>query len=385
MSYSQFSEAEISPTSLSQPARAPQRYLLHLGLFIATFISCILAGMFWHGETETLDLSHWTTGLSYAVLIMLFISAHEFGHYFAARFHGVDASLPFYIPMPFPSIMPFGTMGAVIRTRSPIQSRKVLFDIGVSGPLAGFVVCVIILIIGFINLPTKDYIYQIHPEYLTYLGGEIPGQGLFFGDTLLYTVLAKIFANPNGFLPPMNEMYHYPFLCVGWFGMFVTALNLLPIGQLDGGHVTYALFGRKQGIIARVVVGVLVFIGFFAVLGYLRSILLQDSADPIFNGIQSVLKPTLDWVASVFPWAFDGWMGWLFWAVLARFLFRMDHPPIEDETPLDLKRRIIGWCALVVFVLTISLNGISDHGSIELPGSGTNSKVVVQLSHEGAH
>ncbi len=337
----------------------PQRWVLHSVLFVLTFLSCVLAGAVWNGSgVDLAEMSTWTSGLTYGVLIMSFISAHEFGHFFAAKYHNVDATLPFYIPMPFFSVMPFGTMGAVIRTRSPIRSRKILFDIGVAGPLAGFVVALVILIIGFITLPDINYLYRIHPEYQTMFNGQVPDFGLTFGDSLLFRGLAMLFANPHGFLPPMNEVYHYPFLCVGWFGLFVTSLNMLPIGQLDGGHVAYAMFGRGQSTVARLVIAILLAVGFMGAVGGLRPLLFEDTPDTIAQAIQAVLQPPVSWLESTIPWIFDGWIGWLMWALLARFLFRLDHPPVEDEEELDPMRRRIGWLALAIFVVSISLSGI---------------------------
>ncbi len=379
MGYTPISDQVDESTNVAVPS-AGQRWWLHIVLFVATFFSCTLAGIMWQGEGA--DLSNGATlmhGLTYAVLIMTFISAHEFGHFFAARYHKVDATLPYYIPMPFPTIMPFGTMGALIRTRSAIRSRKVLFDVGVAGPLAGFVVCVVILIIGFVTLPDKNYLYRIHPEYLTLFGGEIPEYGLRFGDTLLFSGLAQLFANPNGFLPPMNEVYHYPFLCVGWFGLFVTSLNLLPIGQLDGGHISYAMFGSGQSKIARLVMFALLAIGFFSLIGEFRPIILEDSPDEIVIFLQSILQPPINWLSSSCNWIFDGWVGWLFWAMLARFIFRLDHPPLVDEEPLDPMRMRIGWLAILVFILTLSLNGISERIPVNAPDSAPEMKTVVQL------
>ncbi len=372
----EISEAVQTPST----AAMPQRWLLHVVLFVLTFASCMLAGAAWQGVSpDVLDPATWLSGWTYAALIMLFISAHEFGHYFAARFHGVDATLPFYIPMPFLNVMPFGTMGAIIRTRSPIASRKVLFDVGVAGPLAGFVVCILILIVGFVSLPDKSYLMRIHPEYETLFGGEIPDFGLRFGDTLAFGFLASIFAKGSGFLPPMNEIYHYPFLCVGWFGLFVTSLNLLPIGQLDGGHVVYAMFGRQQFRIARVVTAVLLAIGGMALIGELRPMMAQDSPDAIVIFLQGVFEPPLQWLESNAAWVFDGWVGWLFWAALTRFIFRFNHPPVEDPEPLDTKRMVLGWVAIAVFICSLSLNGISIRSAEYGPDGTIQSKTVVHL------
>src|SRR5260221_9442278 len=150
-------------------------------------------------------------------------------------------------------------MGAVIRIRSPIQTKKSLFDIGIAGPLAGLVPTLIILMVGFLTLPSKEYLFSIHPDYRVL--DKIPDTGLTFGYSALFWGLTKLFS-ARSFVPPMNEIYHYPFLCVGWFGLFITALNLIPVGQLDGGHILYALVGTKQqGIIARIFFAALIIVG----------------------------------------------------------------------------------------------------------------------------
>jgi len=327
---------------------------IHLLLFLATFLTCTIAGTLWAGENY-LDISKWSSGLTYAVLVLTFLSAHEFGHYFAARYHKVDATLPYYIPIPIPEIMLFGTFGAVIKTRSPITSKKALFDIGVAGPISGFIVCLIFLIIGFQTLPPKEFIYTIHPQY------QITGvldSGLHFGDTILFSFMSNIFANPNGWLPPMNEVYHYPFLCVGWFGLFVTALNMLPLGQLDGGHVTYAMFGEKQHIIAKYVWWLIVIIGSGSVLALLYELLSYDNPSGIYIFLQNTILPILSWIKKTVPWYFNGWGGWIFWGLITRLFIKLKHPVIYDNTILDRKRKIIGWIALIALLLSFSYNGI---------------------------
>jgi len=339
------------------PVQLRQRYLLHAVLFLLTFLSTLMAGSAWAGRDFT-AVENWGAGLTYAILVMLFISAHEFGHYFAARYHGVATTLPYYIPMPLPWLMPFGTLGAVIRTRTPIRSRRALFDIGVAGPLAGFVVCLAILAVGFATLPGKEYLYAIHPEYRAL--PEIPRYGLTFGDTLLFAMMRSLLSRPDAFIPPMNEVYHYPFLCVGWFGLFVTALNLLPIGQLDGGHVLYAMVGRRQHRIGRWVVVAMALVGIGPLLDGLRLLLHSDHPDRFMIVLQELLLPPLDWIATNAPWAFAGWSGWLFWAVLARFLFGIAHPPLDDPRPLDRTRMAVGLTAMIVFLLSIAPAGIYD-------------------------
>jgi membrane-associated protease RseP (regulator of RpoE activity) len=330
---------------------------LHALLFVATCVSCIVAGTVWAAK-DPLDVSNWQYGITYAVLIVSFLTAHEFGHYFAARYHKVEATLPFYIPMPLLFAPFFGTLGAVIRTRSAIPNRKVLFDIGVSGPIAGFVMCLLFLIIGFMTLPGKEYLYSIHPEYLSQ-GGQIPTFGLLFGDTLLYHFLEAVFAKPFAFIPPMNEMYHYPFLCVGWFGLFVTSLNLLPMGQLDGGHITYAMFGAKvQGIIARVLWVLMIIIGGGAFYEMAFRYFHIDRPEQLYTFLQTVLLPVLYFLKTYVPWLFLGWSGWLLWALIIKFFVKFDHPPVEDNAPLDTKRMVIGWLAILIFVVSFCYNGI---------------------------
>jgi membrane-associated protease RseP (regulator of RpoE activity) len=295
---------------------------LHAGLFLLTFLTTTLAGVQWLNK-DPLELSNFPFGLPYSLLLLLMLSAHEFGHYVAARLHGVDATLPYYLP--FPSFLfgigLFGTFGAVIRVRSAIPSRKALFDIGASGPIAGFVVTLIILIIGLRTLPPIDYLYGIHPEYAKL--AAIPQEGLTFGHTLLYDFLVKVCVPAGTFVPPMNEIYHYPFLCVGWFGMFVTAMNLLPIGQLDGGHITFAMFGDLSHRIGQATLILLVVLG---TLGFLPLV-----------GI---------------PFSY-GWTGWLFWAIILVIFLRrslLARPMPKDASCLSLSRFAIGWACGFVFI-----------------------------------
>lgn len=353
-------QTSLYPAGQEAEVQKPkQRLWLHILLFVASFLSMLLAGTWWLGK-DFLEISNWQYGFTYAILLTTFLSAHEFGHYIAARLHKVDATLPFFIPFPLIFLNPFGTMGALIKTRSPIYTRKALFDIGVSGPLAGFVVCFVILVVGLLTLPNAEYLYQVHPEYIDYVArwGSMPTFGMYFGDTLLFSVLAKIFAHPGGFLPPMNEIYHYPFLCVGWFGMFVTALNLLPIGQLDGGHIAYAMFGNRHRYIARIVWWFLLIVGTGAFLGTFYDAIRTDSPDSIYTFFQSVFLPVLGAFKSAIPWFFAGWGGWLFWAFFTRLFIKLDHPPVPDLSPIGPVRMAIGWLALLIFVGTVSYNGI---------------------------
>ncbi len=254
------------------------------------------------------------------------------GHYFAARIHGVDTTLPFFIPFPpFFGLMPFGTLGAVIRIKSELRDRKTLFDVGAAGPIAGFIVCIMILWWGLTHLPSIEYLYGIHPQYRDL--AQIPTNGLTFGKPLLYKLMEMLFAGPAAFLPPMNEIYHYPFLCVGWFGLFVTALNLLPVGQLDGGHISYAMFGSGSQRIAQIALVALMLLGTAGILPFLG-----------------------------FQFSF-GWMGWLMWSMVLAMLLRSKrfrHPPLEDIQELDSARVFIGWLCCAIFVLSFVLVPISE-------------------------
>jgi membrane-associated protease RseP (regulator of RpoE activity) len=292
-------------------------------LFVFAFFTTTIAGVAWLNK-DPYNLDNFQYGLTYSILILFVLSCHEFGHYFAAKIHKVKVTLPYYIPFPFIFLNPFGTMGAVIRMKSPSQTKKALFDIGIAGPVAGFVASMGVLVWGMTHLPSYEYIYNIHPEYQA---TGIPLTGFSFGQTLLYWGLSQILtSSPNIFLPPMNEMYHYPFLCVGWFGLLVTALNLLPVGQLDGGHISYALLGNKHKIVARV------FFGFTLAMGLIG--LLQFAGIEIF--------------------ASYGLLNWLVWAGLMFFVIRLDHPPIYDTEPLDLKRKLWGLFALFMLVTSFT-------------------------------
>jgi membrane-associated protease RseP (regulator of RpoE activity) len=299
---------------------------INLILFFLTCITATMGGVYWLGYNPY-ELSNFHLGITYSILIITFLSFHEFGHYFAAKYHKIDVTLPYYIPMPFPDLLnPFGTMGAVIKIKSPIKSKKALFDIGIAGPIAGFIASVIFLIYGLLTLPPIDYIYNIHPEYLT--NGLLPPEtGLRFSDTLLYFMLRNIIPIPeNGFIPPMNEIYHYPYLCAGWFGLFVTSLNLMPIGQLDGGHIIYALLGNKHKIVTRFFFALLIIMSVIGLLNSYEILNLQNFGSPM----------------------------WIVWLLILFFVIKIDHPPFYDPSDIGIIRKILGLFALVMFVSSFS-------------------------------
>lgn len=304
-----------------------KNYLLHIGLFLLTFITTTIAGVQWTtGLAGPYDLNHLLLGLPYSISILFILTCHEFGHYFAAVYHKVKATFPYYIPFPpVPFFLNFGTMGAVIRTKTPVPSKKAMFDIGVAGPIAGFIACLIVLVYGFMNIPGKEYLLAIHPDYFSpdFGKGEI---NLIFGNTLLFSFFKTVFVSHGQFFPPMSEVYHYPYLCVGWFGLFITAMNMIPIGQLDGGHIGYTMFGKETHFKIAVVS--------FSILFVL--------------GILGIIESTLD-----FHFGF-GWSGWLFWAIILYFIIKIEHPHIYDDTELDFKRKLLGYFSFFVLIISFS-------------------------------
>lgn len=335
--------------------------------------------------------------LLYAVPFLLFLTVHEFGHYFAARWHGVRVSLPYYIPLPFA----LGTFGAVIRIRERIRTTHQLFDIGSAGPLAGFVVALGVLLVGVLTLPSVEYLLSVDASHGQIVAqyqatGAFPsvslmssmiqqagGTAFIPGDTPLFSLISSL----GDYRVPGYEIAHYPVVFAGWLGLFFTALNLLPVGQLDGGHVVYALLGPAvHRVVARVTTLLLIVsgatgwvyemvptfyntwglagrIGALAGMTVLVAIYLMRffggewryalMSLPILLGLVAVLvllKPDL--AASV------GYWGWLLWSGLILFLIRMDHPPVLVQEPLTPGRQVLGWACIVIFLLCFSIQPI---------------------------
>ena len=301
------------------------KILIPLLLFVLTFITTTIAGVEWRGiPTNGYEIHDLLRGLPYSCSIMFFLGVHEFGHYFASRYHQVKTSLPYFIPFIFIDVN-FGTLGAVIRTRTQIPSKKALFDIGASGPIAGFFAALGILIYGLTHLPGKEYLMAIHPDYGTAEYGK-NAISLIFGDTLIFSFLKSVLTSPADFVPPMGEIYHYPYLCVGWFALFVTSMNLIPVGQLDGGHIFYALFGEKKHYhVASISMIILIVLGF---LGILRTF--------------------------VWTWIPIGFPGWLVWSIILYFVIKIKHPPVYDYVELDPVRNYLGYFAMFIFIICFS-------------------------------
>ena len=304
-----------------------KNYLIHLGLFILTLVTTTIAGMeLTTGVMNPFEFSDLLMGLPYSLSLLFILGVHEFGHYFATVYHKVKATLPYFIPIPpIPGFFNFGTLGAVIRTKSAIYNNKAMFDIGIAGPLSGFIACLIILVYGFTHLPGKEYILQIHPDFFSpdYGKGAI---GLEFGNTLLFSFFKIVFTHPGEFFPPMSEIYHYPYLCVGWFGLFVTSMNMVPVGQLDGGHIVYSMFGGKTHE-AVAGISMLILIG-LGMLGFLDVYLELNIG--------------------------FGWAGWLLWSFILYVIIKVKHPPVYIFDRLDKRRRILGWVSLFILLISFS-------------------------------
>lgn len=372
-------------------------YILHLGLFVATLLTTTIAGSEWVTGVPVLGqgidgslafLLTWKgflKGFGYSLPFLTFLTVHEFGHYFAARFHRVKCSLPFYIPFFIP-VMPIniGTFGAVIRIRQIPKNTRQFFDIGVSGPLAGFMVSVLVLAVGFLTLPDRyEYITAIHPEYIGLFGSvpspeefvECTGRGdfLVLGNNLLFTFFQKIFADPAK-MPPPQELIHYPLLVVGFFSLFFTALNLLPIGQLDGGHVIYGLFGKRGSyFISRVALAGLLIMGISSMLDFeqdnfilfagvflvyqvwVTSKVLPGLPPYIFLGVALLLFGIESGLAWMLPTE-TGNALWLIYSFLLVRVMGVDHPGAVEEMNLNPARKLSGWLAILVFILSFSPN-----------------------------
>ena len=366
--------------------RPPSRLrtaVVHIGLFAITLATTILAGIsLTRGGLDFVDFSVFGLpaaqraeelgrGLTYALAFLGVLTVHEFGHYFVARYNKVQTSLPYYIPFP----LGLGTFGAVIRIREAIFSRREFFDIGLAGPLAGLVVAVGVLAYGFTHLPDPlAYVQHVHPEFIPFgadYARAYEGQmSLTLSRPLLYQLLERL-ADPAR-LPHPNELLHYPLLVAGELSLFFTALNLIPIGQLDGGHILYGLLGpRRAGRLSG-----LLFVGFIFYAGLGIFSLRSDWQTWLYGGApyalylwlvfrkalprprQVLALAALVWVgqllvATLWP-AIEGQPGWLLFGLLLGRVSGIYHPSAPDERPLSPGRQVLGWVMVALFVLCFS-------------------------------
>lgn len=364
-----------------------KRIALHTGLFLATLLTTTLAGgefqvgqgsfFGWlFGGINQLGWPEFIAGLYYSVPFLGILTAHEFGHYFAAKYYKLKVTLPYYIPFYFPMMLQFGTFGAVISIKSAMRTRKEYFDVGIAGPLAGFVVALGVLFYGFTHLPDPEHIYTIHYDYKMY-GLDYAqyvyeyNQGIALGSNLLFEFFKHFVAPDPSLVPNPYEIIHYPFLISGFLACFFTALNLFPIGQLDGGHILFGLIGPKlHNIISPILFGTL--IGF----GGLGLFSLYDDLDYliqwgplyifylyfVFEKVHPDKVTVLIIALSIFLVQFllasyvdaTGYPGWLFFGFLLGRFLGVYHPPVPIDQPLSLGRKILGWIALLVFILCFS-------------------------------
>jgi membrane-associated protease RseP (regulator of RpoE activity) len=312
---------------LHSPAR-PSRIWINILLFIITVFSVLFAGMMYVSGDQIpktipgILAALQAGGIPYMISLLAILGTHEFGHYFVSRFHKVTASLPFFIPMP----IGLGTMGAFINMKGIPKNRDHLMDIGAAGPIAGFVVAVIVLIIG-LRMSVIDIIpatfptgfgAQIEGNSLLYLflkfitfGTLLPQPAVIIGSPFLHWIRYFFTGQPAPF--GATDVMLSPVAWAGWVGILVTALNLIPAGTLDGGHISQTLFGKQ------VTRGMLPFIiGILALLGF-------------------------------------AWNGWWLWAVLIFFLVgRVYAEPLDQITPLSKNRRVVGIICLILFILTFT-------------------------------
>ena len=287
----------LSPRSeMPNPPETSARTWVNLALFVATLATTTWAGALHEGVNLLAEPDRFMAGLPYALALMLILGAHELGHYFTARRYGIDVSLPYFIPVPFA----LGTFGAFIKMKSLSPTRRAAFDVAVAGPLAGLAVAIPALLVGL-----------QYSEVVT--TGQAPSMmmgGADAGSSLLFALLAKL-ALGEAVLEGHRLVLH-PIAFAGWLGLLVTALNLMPVGQLDGGHMAHALLGGRRAYTAGVAtLAVLVVVGLFV------------------------------------------WSGLLFWALLIYFVAgTRDVPPLNDVSRLDQGRVVLG---IVAFALLLAI------------------------------
>jgi len=310
-------------------ASKPSNPWINLALFVLTLLSVIISGALYASDsmsatnTQEFLIQLWRSlpsGIPFAISLLAILGAHEFGHYLAGRYHHTHVTLPYFLPFP---LSPFGTLGAFIQLKEPPRNKRILLDIGIAGPLAGLVVALPVLLYGL-------SLSKVEPIHLA------PGEGFMLeGNSLLYLfskflVFGQLLPAPSSYgnLPPllywiryfftsqplplggMDVMIH-PIAWAGWAGLLVTAINLIPAGQLDGGHLMYVLLGKRVRSLWPFILGILVLLGFV-------------------------------------------WSGWWLWAGLIFFLGRIYAEPLDQITQLDPKRKAIAVLGIILFFLVFT-------------------------------
>lgn len=280
----------IAPRVTAEPIPRT-RLFVHGALLVLTVFTTTLAGAFWLGLDPLAEPRLLVRGLPFALTLITILLVHEAGHYVMCLRHGVSASLPYFLPAP-PTIFPLGTFGAFIRIRSRFPDRRALFDVGAAGPWAGFVVALAATAIGLrlstvVSTPPTTHVFE-------------------FGDSILTALLTRLVLQVDS-----STVVLHPIALAGWFGLFVTSINLLPVGQLDGGHVLYAAAGHRPRVVPALLIASLVWLGA------------------------------------------NGWPGWLVWAAILALLLLLGHPPTDDDPQsLGPARSLAVVFTFAVFVLT---------------------------------
>jgi membrane-associated protease RseP (regulator of RpoE activity) len=267
--------------------RKESKKWVNILLLILTFLTTLTAGAFQLGVNPFVPITNLLRGLPFSLSIMIILGSHEMGHYFMAKKNKVDATLPYFIPAPHL----LGTFGAVIKMKSQIRNKNALIEIGAAGPIVGFIFSTIALLIGL-------SLSEVVP-----VSGN---QGIMLGDSISLKLLKMLYFSD---LPAEKDVLLHPIAFAGWLGYFVTAINLLPVGQLDGGHILYALLGRKSKIFGYVMLGIVILL------------------------------------ASL-------WIGWVIWAILFLVIGFKHPPPLDSISPPSKKHKIIGMISLIIFILT---------------------------------
>jgi membrane-associated protease RseP (regulator of RpoE activity) len=280
-------ENGIGLAFMPKPEKRESKKWINALLLMLTFLTTLIAGTYQQGINPFSPVTNLLMGLPFSVSIMLILGSHELGHYITARKNNVDATLPYFLPAP-----PFlGSFGAVIKMKSPIRDKNSLVAIGSAGPIVGFIFSTIVILIG------------LSLSKVVTISGD---QGITLGDSILIKLLTKLY------FPDLSEgkdILLNPIAFAGWIGYFITALNLLPVGQLDGGHILYALVGEKSRIVGYIVFGIAVLLSLF-------------------------------------------WIGWIVWSVMF-WVIGFRHPPTLDRiSPLSGKHKVIGIISLIIFILT---------------------------------
>ena len=292
-----------SPPFELPPPKFQHRYRKHVVLFLLTLFTATFRELFEYILAFRPDLiprhvevvggfgAFLRLGLWYSLPMLTILGAHEFGHYWYCRRHNVDATLPYFLPAPMPLT---GTLGAVIRIKERFQTRAALFDIAIAGPIAGFV-----MLLPFLYFGVKYSQVAVIPENY---------QGLYFGEPLLFRIVAYA---RFGTLPEGSDIFLHPLGMAAWFGMLATALNLLPFGQLDGGHISYAVLGRRAWVISLVTLVTTLVLTVFSASWFLTAVIMLAMA--LFLGLR--------------------------------------HPDVIDDRPLDARRRMVAVLAIIMLIL----------------------------------